>query len=147
MSDTESHNGWRQPALLLSADEHDRLLGLAQADSSRHPLVQGHRLLDELDRADIVPHSWMPPGIVRMDSHIEYHDDGVGRVRQVQLVYPDRADISMGRISVLSPVGTALIGLAAGQSITWATRSGRPRRLTVMRVGDKPFAEVPSGPA
>lgn len=147
MSDTESHSTWRQPPLLLSADEHDRLMGLARAVSSRHPLVQGHRLLDELCRADIVPHSRMPPGIVRMESHIEYRDDGVGRIRQVQLVYPDRADISLGRISVLSPVGTALIGLAEGQSITWATRDGRPRRLTVLRVGDKPFAEVAGGPA
>ena len=130
-----------QPALLLSADEHERLKNLARAqhDNAEHR----ERLLDELYRADIVPDSWMPAGIVRMDSHVEYHDDGVSRIRRIQLVYPDRADILSRRISVLSPVGTALLGLAEGQSITWAQRDGRSRRLTVLRVGDQPFDDQP----
>ena len=51
------------------------------------------------------------------------------------LVYPAQADISQGKISVLTPVGTALIGLRAGHSITWDTRTGETRRLTVLKVG------------
>lgn len=142
MSETMIHTAVQKPALLLSAEDHDRLMGLARAVAARHPLVQGERLLDELYRADVVPDSWMPPDVVRMGAYVEYRDDGVGRVRQIQLVYPDRADISMGRISVLSPVGTALIGLAEGKSIIWTTRSGRPRRLTVLRVSNEPFEDT-----
>jgi regulator of nucleoside diphosphate kinase len=50
------------------------------------------------------------------------------------LVYPEEADITAGRLSVLTPVGVALIGLRKGQTITWITPSGKPRNLTVMRV-------------
>jgi regulator of nucleoside diphosphate kinase len=60
----------------------------------------------------------------------------------VTLVYPAEADIAEGRISVLTPVGTALIGLRAGQSITWRTRDGRKQVLTVLRV-TPPVADDP----
>jgi regulator of nucleoside diphosphate kinase len=49
-------------------------------------------------------------------------------------VYPNEADISLGRISILTPIGTALIGLGAGDSITWETRTGEVRQLTVLKV-------------
>jgi len=54
----------------------------------------------------------------------------------VTLVYPAEADISQGRISVLTPVGTALIGLRSGGSITWETPAGEARQLTVLAVRD-----------
>jgi regulator of nucleoside diphosphate kinase len=52
----------------------------------------------------------------------------------VTLVYPGEADISQGRVSVLTPIGTALIGLGVGKSIAWETRTGELRQLTVMQV-------------
>jgi regulator of nucleoside diphosphate kinase len=58
----------------------------------------------------------------------------------VTLVYPGEADIGQGRISVLTPVGAALIGLSKGQSIDWATRTGETRRLTVIEVHEAAFA-------
>jgi regulator of nucleoside diphosphate kinase len=64
-----------------------------------------------------------------------------GRERSVVLVYPGQADIGVGRISILTPIGTALIGLSEGQSITWTTRDGRRRRLTVQCVeADMPIS-------
>jgi regulator of nucleoside diphosphate kinase len=51
-------------------------------------------------------------------------------------VYPEEADISRAKVSVLTPVGTALIGLQAKQSITWETPSGEVRQLTVLAVRD-----------
>ena len=50
------------------------------------------------------------------------------------LVYPGEADIAAGRVSVLTPIGTALIGLAEGQSIVWQTRTGVSKRLTVLKM-------------
>jgi regulator of nucleoside diphosphate kinase len=126
------------PRLLLTSDDHDRLTALARATAS-HDRDGAQLLMGELYRADIVPPYWMPDGIVKMNSHVEFRDDRTGRIRCVQLVYPQEADIDHGRISVLSPVGTALLGLAEGQSIAWSSDDRRRPRLTVLRVNTQPF--------
>jgi regulator of nucleoside diphosphate kinase len=50
------------------------------------------------------------------------------------LVFPGQADIAAGKISILTPIGAALIGLSQGQSIDWKTRDGRSRQLTILSV-------------
>ncbi len=50
---------------------------------------------------------------MRMGSHVEYRDDATGDVRSVTLVYPGKADIAQGKVSVLTPLGAALIGLSS----------------------------------
>jgi len=142
MSDqTISRDIARQPHLLVSADDYDRLMELARSTAARYPADDVQQLLDELHRADIVPPDWMPQGIVAMNSYVEFRNDCTGSIRRVQLVYPYSANISQGRISVLSPVGAALIGLAEGQTIGWDTRNGQSRQLTVLRAGSKPFED------
>jgi regulator of nucleoside diphosphate kinase len=69
-----------------------------------------------------------------MGCEVAFRDETTGKVQTVTLVYPGEADIAQGKVSVLTPIGTALIGLAAGQSITWETRTGGVRRLTVLKV-------------
>jgi regulator of nucleoside diphosphate kinase len=69
-----------------------------------------------------------------MGSEVEFRDDTTGKVRRVTLAYPDAADIDAGRISVLTPIGAALIGLSVGQSIEWQTPAGGWRSLTVLGV-------------
>jgi regulator of nucleoside diphosphate kinase len=91
-------------------------------------------LADELERAHVLAKARHPEHIVRMGSEVEFRDDATGKVQKVKLVYPNEADISQGKISVLTPVGTALIGLRMGSSITWKTRAGELRRLTVLQV-------------
>ena len=75
-----------------------------------------------------------PEQTVCMGSEVEFRDDSSGKSQTVTLVYPGDADISQRRISVLTPVGTALIGLSTGDSITFETRTGDPRQLTVLQV-------------
>jgi regulator of nucleoside diphosphate kinase len=69
-----------------------------------------------------------------MGSEVRYCDNKTGEVRDVVLVYPHEADISLKRISVLTPVGAALIGLSIGQSIEFNTPGTRRRSLTVLGV-------------
>ena len=69
-----------------------------------------------------------------MGSSVEFRDDVTGQVRCVVRVYPDKADVSAGRISVLTPVGAALIGLSKNQSIDWETPARERRSLTVLSV-------------
>ena len=57
-----------------------------------------------------------------------------GADRTVELVYPRDADISAGRVSILTPVGAGVIGLRTGQSILWPDRDGRERKLTIVKV-------------
>lgn len=56
-----------------------------------------------------------------------------GADRTVELVYPRDADISAGRVSILTPVGAGVIGLRTGQSILWPDRDGRHRKLTIVK--------------
>jgi regulator of nucleoside diphosphate kinase len=69
-----------------------------------------------------------------MGSQVEFRDDTTGQVRSVTLVYPHEADLAAGKISVLTPIGAALIGLSASQSIEWQAPSGGWRSLTVLKV-------------
>jgi regulator of nucleoside diphosphate kinase len=68
-----------------------------------------------------------------MGSSVTYVTNA-GQEQTVTLVYPADADIEAGRVSVMTPIGTALIGLKAGQSITWRDRSDKRHKLTVVSV-------------
>ena len=123
-----------KPQIILSTEDFVSLSALARAAMNKMPeLAEG--LSEELERADIVENGEQPQQVVCMGCEVEFRDDTTGKIQKVTLVYPAQADISQGKISVLTPVGTALIGLRAGHSITWDTRTGETRRLTVLKVG------------
>lgn len=122
----------RKPAIVIGQTEHNRLDRLAAAAADRMPDVSDE-LLAELDRARIVADAAVPTDVVRMGSVVEYRPDA-GVPRTVSLVFPDEADIAEGKISILTPIGTALIGLKPGQSITWQARDGRQHELTILSV-------------
>lgn len=91
-------------------------------------------LQDELDRAEIVDAASMPTGVVAMGTRVRFIDEDSRDEQEVVLVYPLDADPVRGRISVLAPVGSALLGLRVGQSIEWPMPNGRNRRLRVTGV-------------
>lgn len=97
-------------------------------------IVGDHDLAEELDRAIVVPSDRIQKNTVTMHSRVIYRDESTGTTREVELVYPDEADPMMGRVSVLAPVGCALLGLSAGQSIDWDLPGGKVLRLRVERV-------------
>lgn len=122
-----------QPRIVISEDDHRTLIALALAGSG-HSSDAAEDLLYEIERARVVPAPKLASSVVRMGSTLTYRPDN-GAERTVQLVYPADADISQGKVSVLTPVGTALIGLDVGQSITWEARDGHKHVLTVLAVG------------
>jgi regulator of nucleoside diphosphate kinase len=75
-----------------------------------------------------------------MNSRVLFEDVESGEELEVTLVYPRNADFDQRRISVLAPVGTALLGLAVGESIVWPTPGGTDRRLRVTRLSYQPEA-------
>lgn len=87
----------------------------------------------ELDRATIVDVESLPPDVVAMDSIVTLIDVESGQRDVYQLVVPSRADISRGRISVLAPLGTALLGYRVGDEVTWRMPRG-VRRVRIEAV-------------
>lgn len=128
-SDTQKR---RKPQITLCMSDHEALTRLAEKAAERDQ-AGGEELLAELDRARVVSDTSLKSGIIRMGSALRYTTD-TGEDRTATLVFPGEADISAGRISILTPIGAALIGLAQGQSIDWEGRDGRVHRLTIESV-------------
>jgi regulator of nucleoside diphosphate kinase len=122
-----------KPHITLTALDHERLTSLADAATGTMPEVASF-LADELDRAHVLPEGRRAHKTVCMGSKVQFRDESTQTTQTVLLVYPREADIAAGKVSVLTPIGTALIGLAEGQSIVWKTRTGISKRLTVLKV-------------
>jgi regulator of nucleoside diphosphate kinase len=105
------------------------------------PLARDLALLDrELARADVVPSTSIAPDVVTMNSRVRFADDDKGEPREVTLVYPEDASLNTACVSVLSPVGSALLGLKVGQAIEWPFSDGHRERYRVLAVGYQPEA-------
>jgi regulator of nucleoside diphosphate kinase len=101
-------------------------------------------LARELRRARIVSVRALPPDTISMHSTVRYRDEASGAVRTATLVYPGEEGSDPGRISILSPVGAALIGISVGQSIDYEDARGAARRLSVLELLFQPEAHDPS---
>lgn len=133
------------PAVMISAGDYDRLAWVATAGADNpHHRTAAEMLANELIRATILTDRAIPRSVATMHSRLEFRDDVTLEIQRGTLVYPNEADGEPSRISVLSAVGAALVGLRERQSITWRTSRGR-RSLTLLRVLSQPhgrFAEL-----
>jgi regulator of nucleoside diphosphate kinase len=132
----KEHGNRRKPKITVSKSDFEQLTNLATSVAVRRPDA-ADELLAELDRARVVSDGWMSEDVVQMDTAVRYRTDA-GDTRTTTLVFPGDADISVGKVSVLTPIGTALLGLSAGQSMRWLARDGREHELTVISVGQGP---------
>lgn len=123
------------PPITMMEDEAKRLN--APASSCAVFFSRMARFLArEMERASVVASNFDLRGVVRMGSQVRYCDDKTGEVRDVVLVYPHDADITLKHVSVLTPVGAALIGLSVDQSIEFQTPGHNNRSLTVLGVSN-----------
>ena len=131
-------NQANSPSITITAIDYDRLARIATAGIHSQRYTVAEMLADELDRAMVAAPGAIRPDVVTMHSQVEYQDDVTGEVRRVTLVYPGEEDLNAGRISVMTKIGAALIGLSEGQSIEWQGPTGGRRGLTVRRVHFQP---------
>lgn len=117
----------------LSSEDHSKLRLLLAAVMRGKRNVNVSRLLDELGRAIVLEPSAMPNRIVRLGSRVEIEDLDSGDIDAYTLCMPDRADAEQGQLSVLAPIGTALLGYGEGDVIEWETPGGL-RRLRIRSV-------------
>ena len=117
----------------LTARDLARLDALLASPTYRHH-PGAASLQRELDRADVLAPDADAAGIVGMHAHVDCVDEHDGSRHTLTLVYPHEADAGAGRVSVLAPVGAALLGLAVGKCIDWPGVNGRTLRLRVLAV-------------
>ena len=129
--------GEARPPIHLLASESDLVADLALSAEHRHPVVAA-MLLEEIERAELHQPDEMPESHVRLNSLVTFMDERTRQVRDVQLVLPVSADIAAGRISILTPIGAALYGLANGACISWPDLDGNERLIRIMRVEQAP---------
>lgn len=125
-----------RPPILISDADKLQLSKLARGSANRLPDI-ADELLFELERAEICQPDEIPPNVVMMYSIVRFTTDK-GADHRMQLVYPEEADVIQDRLSILSPIGTALIGLSEGQIMQWTDWAGQSRWLKVVTVEDCP---------
>lgn len=123
-----------RPPIVLTTLDYNRLYALLSSIASEMEIEPNvaQFLREELDRAVIVHDEVAITSLVTMGSEVKFIDHDSASIRRIKLVYPDDASNSPG-ISVLTPIGSALIALGPGQSITW-NEYGNERKLTVLEV-------------
>ncbi len=110
--------------IYVTVSDMERLGHIVLAAISTTPDLESLRALDrELDRAQAVRPEDVPPDVITMNSQLRMTDVSTGQQRVVTLVYPDRANDD-DRVSILSPLGTALLGYRVGDEIRWQTPTG-----------------------
>jgi regulator of nucleoside diphosphate kinase len=132
METKSSRQTGQKPGISISESDYAKLMKLADSVAGPHALLADD-LFGELERAKIVADDAIAGNVVRMGSLVRFSDEREN-IRIFTLVFPGEADIADGRLSVLTPVGTALIGLSTGQSISWFGRDGQTHKLTVLAV-------------
>lgn len=128
------------PPIWMTPPQHARLEAVARAHRRAAPAICDF-LLGELNRAALCEPEAIAPDVVTMNSRVAFVADGADRAEARVLVYPERYVPDGASVSILSPLGAALIGLAAGGSMPFTDRDGGFRSVRVERVAFQPEAE------
>ncbi|GAA6130388.1 nucleoside diphosphate kinase regulator [Halopseudomonas sabulinigri] len=127
----------KSPAIVMTRLDVQRLEKVL--DNMQAPLDLLEALEDEVLRARVVSHKRIASDVVTMNSTVRFSDEASEREFVLTLVYPEQAG-RPGTISILAPVGIALLGLKVGQSINWQGPQGRPLKLKIMDILYQPEA-------
>jgi regulator of nucleoside diphosphate kinase len=132
-----------QPIYITDRDAR-RLRPLIEAKSAAKGAEAENlkRLQSELDRAQVVPEHEVPAGVITMNTTVELEDLTDGEVSTFTLVFPEDADVDQGRISILAPLGTAMLGYRVGDEVEWPVPSGTIRVRVRRLVGRVDFVEA-----
>jgi regulator of nucleoside diphosphate kinase len=127
------------PPITVSSRDLARLEQLLDSPGLRH-VPAALALGEELERATVLPPERMPADVVTMNSTVHCIDELSGEHHQLTLSYPRDADVASHRVSVLAPVGSALLGLSVGSVIDWQAPGGRALRVRVTAIRYQPEA-------
>ena len=126
------------PPIVITQLDNTRLRRLLSSPAVRDTDA-ADALEEELDRAEVVEPTALPTDVVSMNSTVHLQECRSGREFELTLVYPEDAG-EAGRISVLAPIGSALLGLSVGSEIDWPLPDGRVARIRVLGLRYQPEA-------
>jgi regulator of nucleoside diphosphate kinase len=129
------------PPITMTEENYRVLSNMVDAATAVAPFLADF-LSQEIDRARLVPSDGISPDVVTLGSSVRFRERNSGAARSVRLVFPPEESIADGRLSILTPVGIALIGLSVGQEMEWVTRDGRTLGLRLLEVAYQPEADV-----
>jgi regulator of nucleoside diphosphate kinase len=113
----------------LALLKHDYEILLAYSKDARHHKTfdRGNvmELLEELKHGEVLEGKDFPADAVRINSKVRIEDCSTRRMLDLMLVLPDKADMSSGKVSVMAPVGIALLGYRKGQEVSWKVPAGK----------------------
>lgn len=116
----------QKPSLFITQADADKIQSLLWNASAT--LYRGssylRKLKEELDRATIVEPREIPPDVITINSTAVLVDVAAGEEMKYTLVFPENANVDEGKISVLAPIGTAMLGYRVGDTFTWETPDG-----------------------
>jgi regulator of nucleoside diphosphate kinase len=128
-------------SIYITELDYNRLSGLIDRTRERNSSDREYlnKLEAELDRAEIVEPKDIPADVITMRSKVRLKDLVSGESNTYSLVFPTEADFAEGKISVLAPIGTAILGYRQGDTIEWPVPSGL-RKLKVEEIVYQPEA-------
>ncbi|QRN95640.1 nucleoside diphosphate kinase regulator [Archangium violaceum] len=126
--------------IIVTETDLERLQRVIELHADGRNAELAEMLEQELARAEVTSSQDVPPDVVTMNSTVVFEDAETGEIRRVTLCYPKDARSDEGRISVIAPIGSALLGLSVGQSIQWPVPGGRTRTLRIVAVPYQPEA-------
>lgn len=126
----------KAPSIVITKRDADRLDALLESLSGKD--FPGKAQLEaELTRASVVDSKDIPPNVVTMNSTVVFRT-GEGKEFSLKLVYPQDSDGSLEKLSILAPIGSAILGLQEGDSMSWPVQGGSCVDVQVIRVADQP---------
>ena len=113
--------------LVLLKHDYDILLSYSKdiRDNRSFDRKNAVELLDELKKGEVIDQKDFPPDAVRINSKVKIEDRLTHRILDLTLVLPEKADLSEGKVSVMAPIGVALLGYREGQEVSWPVPAGR----------------------
>jgi regulator of nucleoside diphosphate kinase len=127
----------KRPEITVSTADLDRLEGLLGELRAGAPEI-ADGLRSELDRARIVEPDEVPKDVVTMNSTVRFVDEESGKEFERTLCYPGEATGGVDKVSILAPLGSALLGLSVGQRIDWPVPGGRTAHIRILEVLSQP---------
>ncbi|AKH64139.1 MULTISPECIES: nucleoside diphosphate kinase regulator [Photorhabdus] len=128
-----------KPAIIINELDAERLDSLLEQPAFADTSI-ADALNEELDRAEIVPPAEIPSDIVTMNSRVRFLDLTSSEERVRTLVYPASLQDSSDQLSVMAPLGAALLGLRIGDEISWKLPNGEETRVKVLELLYQPEA-------
>jgi regulator of nucleoside diphosphate kinase len=129
----------KRPVLILSSLDLQRIERLLESQPAEARAAHA-ALMEELERATVVEPGAVPPTVVTMNSTVRFRTEPDGKEFERTLVYPTGVDGSAEKVSVLAPIGSAMLGLSVGESIEWPAPRGGTMTVRIMEILYQPEA-------